>query len=84
MFLVFFVNYKDTVFLFFQEAAFDADKEAIAKFDAMVSRSNAYAPDGMTCLYFSNLPSFLCKPNEDNCDVHRKLHLNLSDTLCII
>ncbi|XP_039135204.1 uncharacterized protein LOC120272445 isoform X2 [Dioscorea cayenensis subsp. rotundata] len=27
------------------EAAFDADKEAIAKFDAMVSRSNAYAPD---------------------------------------
>ncbi|XP_039135205.1 uncharacterized protein LOC120272445 isoform X3 [Dioscorea cayenensis subsp. rotundata] len=29
------------------EAAFDADKEAIAKFDAMVSRSNAYAPDAL-------------------------------------
>lgn len=76
MFLVFFVNYKGTVFLFFQEAAFDADKEAIAKFDAMVSRSNAYAPDGMTCLFISYLASFSCKPYEDNCDVHKKLYLD--------
>lgn len=40
----------------FQEAAFDADKiflAAIDKFDAMMSKSNVYAPDGMiTCLLF--------------------------------
>lgn len=40
----------------FQEAAFDADKiflASIDKFDAMMSKSNVYAPDGMiTCLLF--------------------------------
>lgn len=37
--------------LHFQDAALDADKvymAAIDKFDAMMSRSKAYAPHGMT------------------------------------
>ena len=39
-----------SIVLHFKEAALDADKvylAAIDKFDAMVSKSNAYTPDGM-------------------------------------
>jgi hypothetical protein len=38
-----------------QEAAVDADRvylAAIDKFDAMLSKSNTYAPEGWTPLYF--------------------------------
>lgn len=40
----------------FQEAAFDADKlflAAIDKFDAMMTRGNVHAPDGMSKFFVS-------------------------------
>ena len=50
----------------FQESAFDADKvflAAIDKFDAMMSRGNVYAPDGM----FSRLAAQI--------ECHESIHL---------
>lgn len=49
----------------FQGAARDADKvflAAIDKFDAMMSRGNVYAPDGMRNSYslYYNLMAFMC------------------------
>ena len=47
----------------FQEAASDADKvflAAIDKFDAMMSKSNVYTPDGTIICSFSVKCYFLC------------------------
>jgi hypothetical protein len=44
-----------------QEAAVDADRvylAAIDKFDAMLSKSNTYAPEGLIPLYFIYAPEF--------------------------
>lgn len=46
----------------FQEAAFDADKiflAAIDKFDAMMSKGNVYAPDGMSNFPFTSRMNIL-------------------------
>lgn len=51
-------------FFKFQEAAFDADKvflAAIDKFDAMMSKGNVYAPDGMLCFSPSQISDFMMR-----------------------
>lgn len=45
------------VFSCFSEATFDVNKVYLAtinKFNAMACITNAYAPDGITCLFISN------------------------------